>query len=263
MDLQLQDKVVLVAASSGGLGFGIAEAVAREGARVVMGSRSKENIERAADSIRKSTGAEVRSFPLDVSDSASISNWVASAIGEFGSIDGLVVNGGGPKPGKFDDCDDDAWMAGYELTLMSAVRMIRAALPTMRKQQSGSILVSTSTSVKEPIDVLLLSNVFRSGVVSLVKSLADDLAGEGIRINNLVPGRIDTERVQTIDQLNAKKLGISHEQRRDQEQALIPIKRYGTAEEYGKAAAFLLSNAAAYITGSTVTVDGGKSRTVW
>ena len=141
--------------------------------------------------------------------------------------------------------------------------MIRSVLPTMRSQGSGSIVTSTSMSVKEPIDILLLSNVFRSGVVSLVKSLADDLAAENIRINNLVPGRMDTERVQSVDKINAQNRGVSYEQQRADQQAMIPIGRYGSPNEYGKAAAFLLSDAASYITGSTMTVDGGKTRTVW
>ena len=146
---------------------------------------------------------------------------------------------------------------------MSSVRMIRAVLPSMREQGSGSIITITSSSIKEPIDILLLSNVFRSGVVSLVKSLSSDLASEGIRINNLVPGQIDTDRVKSNDMFKANQLDIALEDWQKKRHGMIPMGRYGTIQEFGEAGAFLLSDAARYITGSTLFVDGGKSKTVW
>jgi len=263
MDLNLDGKTVMVGAASAGLGYGIAHALAKEGAHLSIASRSIENSTQAANSIANETGAIIKAYAFDATDNDSIQNWTESTLQDFGSIDGLVVNSGGPKPGKFDTCSDQDWLDAYHLTLLSSVRMIRSVLPTMRSQGSGSIVTSTSMSVKEPIDILLLSNVFRSGVVSLVKSLADDLAAENIRINNLVPGRMDTERVQSVDKINAQNRGVSYEQQRADQQAMIPIGRYGSPNEYGKAAAFLLSDAASYITGSTMTVDGGKTRTVW
>jgi 3-oxoacyl-[acyl-carrier protein] reductase len=173
MDLGLKGKVVLVASSSKGLGFGIARQFAREGAVVCLGSRSEKNLEEAANQIRlELSGASVHASRLDVADADSIRQWVQSGLKELGRIDGLAVNRGGPPPGTFFETGDDLWRSGYENTLMSAVRLIREVLPAMRRQKSGSILTVTSSSVKEPIDNLLLSNVFRAGVTSLVKSLS-------------------------------------------------------------------------------------------
>jgi 3-oxoacyl-[acyl-carrier protein] reductase len=146
---------------------------------------------------------------------------------------------------------------------MSAVRLIGAVLPTMRQNKSGAILTVTSLSVKEPIDTILLSNVMRSGVVSLVKSLAKDLAAAGIRVNNLVPGTIDTDRVSSLNSLRAEKTGTSMAAVRAEAEATIPMGRYGRIDEFGKAGAFLLSDAASYISGATLVVDGALSKTVW
>ncbi len=263
MDLGLKDKVIMVAASSKGLGFGIAAAVAREGARVSLASRTAKDIEQAAATLNDQFGAEARGYTFDAKDAASIQRWCAATLHDFGTLDGLVVNAGGPPAGTFDELDDDAWTQAFHLTLLSAVRMIRAVLPTMKERGSGVILTVTSSSFKEPNDLLLLSNVFRSGVVSLVKTLSRDLAPHGIRINNLVPGRIDTDRVRSLDQIAAKRRGISATQQQSTQQQAIPLGRYGTIHEFGAAAAFLLSDAASYSTGSTMIVDGGKTRTVW
>lgn len=263
MDLGLVDKVFLVAASSKGLGFGVADRLAAEGARVSLASRTAEDIEAAAHSIEERHGVKTRGYSLDLVDADSIAAWVTSTQEEFGGIDGLVVNAGGPPPGTFDTFNDDDWQKAYELTLMSSVRMIRGVLPMMRMQQKGTIVTITSISVKEPIDQLLLSNVFRSGVTSLVKSLSRDLAREGIRINNLVPGRMDTDRVRVLDDLAAEKDGLSPAEVRAVESGAIPLGRYGTIEEFGNVAAFLLSDAASYINGATLLVDGGLTRTVW
>ena len=263
MDLNLNDKVIMVAASSKGLGFGIAEAVAREGARVSLASRTAEDIQNAATDLHDRFGADARGYTFDARDGDSITRWRTATLDDFGTIDGLVVNAGGPPAGTFDKFDDDAWTNAFNLTLLSAVRMIRAVLPTMKDQQSGSILTVTSTSFKEPNDMLLLSNVFRSGVVSLVKTLSRDLAPHGVRINNLVPGRMDTDRVRSLDQIAADRRGISVEQQQSAQKQAIPMGRYGTIQEFGSAGAFLLSDAARYLTGTTLIVDGGKTRTVW
>ena len=264
MDLGLKDKVLLLAASSRGLGFGIARQAALEGAVISLGSRSPRNLEDAADQIRNEVpGARVYSTVLDVADQDSIEFWVHSSMKELGTIDGLVVNGGGPPPGTFDEIDDSMWLAGYENTLMSAVRLIREVLPEMRRKQSGSILTVTSSSIKEPIDNLLLSNVFRSGVTSLVKSLSFQVSPDGIRINNLVPGFFDTERLRELDLRNSREWRISLENVRKINFDRIPLGRYGDPDEFGKAAVFLLSEASSYVTGETFIIDGGKMRTVW
>lgn len=263
MDLGLRDKVIMVAAGSKGLGFGIAQACAREGAMVSIASRSAEHVAEAAAHLKGETGADVLGLVMDATNPQSIANWATATQHHYGRIDGLVVNAGGPPTGGFDEFDDVAWQAAFELTLLSSVRMIRAVLPAMRAQGGGAILTITSSSVKEPIDILLLSNVMRSGVVSLVKSLSRQLAGEQIRVNNLVPGRIDTDRVRSLDGLTAVKLNQTVAQQKAHQESLIPWGRYGTTEEFGKAGAFLLSDAASYITGETLIVDGGAMRTVW
>ncbi|MBT3447964.1 MAG: SDR family oxidoreductase [Bacteroidetes Order II. Incertae sedis bacterium] len=261
--MMFKGKVIAVAAASAGLGFGIAEAVAKQGGSVSIASRTREKIDAAAKSLREAQGVNAKGYVMDAADPASISSWITDTLEDFGRIDGLVVNAGGPPPGKFDAFSDTDWERGFNLTLMSSVRMIRAVLPSMREQGSGSIITITSSSIKEPIDILLLSNVFRSGVVSLVKSLSSDLASEGIRINNLVPGQIDTDRVKSNDMFKANQLDIALEDWQKKRHGMIPMGRYGTIQEFGEAGAFLLSDAARYITGSTLFVDGGKSKTVW
>jgi len=262
MDINIKDKVFLVAASSKGLGYGIARELALNGAMVSIGSRDTENVEQAAQTLRQETNTPIYASTMDVTDAASISRWVGETAKAFERIDGLVVNAGGPPPGTFDDFGDTEWQTGFNLTLMSAVRMIREVLPYMRTAGGGSILTITSLSVKEPITSLLLSNVFRAGVVSLVKSLATQLAEEKIRVNNLIPGRIDTDRVKALDKNTAEKQGSKVETIRQQNQSSVPLQRYGTIEEFGKAGAFLLSDAASYITGTSLVVDGGLLKSV-
>ncbi len=263
MDLGLKNKVIMVAAASKGLGFGIAEAVAQEGAAVSIGSRTEAEIINAAQQLQQSTSSDVMGHVMDATDPQSIVNWVEATIDRFGGVDGLVVNAGGPPAGSFDDFDDAAWQAAFELTLLSSVRMIRAVLPSMRTRGGGSILAITSSSVKEPIDFLLLSNVMRSGVTSLLKSLSHQVAAEGIRVNNLIPGRIDTDRVRSLDSTVAQGAGRTPEAHKALMEAQIPWGRYGRTDEFGKAGAFLLSDAASYITGETLVVDGGTMKTVW
>jgi 3-oxoacyl-[acyl-carrier protein] reductase len=260
MDLGLQGKVALVAAASKGLGFGVAQAMAREGARVSICSRNQAEVEAAAQKLRDETGADVIAVACDVTKAADIQHWVDQTVAQWGSIDALLVNAGGPPAGLLRDFTDEQWQAAFELTLMSAVRMIRAALPHMKP--GSAILTVTSSSVKEPIERLGLSTVMRSGVLGLVKTLADELSGDGIRVNNLIPGRIDTDRVAALDNAAAQRSGKSFEQVRAESMGKIPLKRLGTIEEFGAAGAFLLSPAAAYITGATLRVDGGAMRSV-
>lgn len=263
MDLGLKDKVMMVAASSSGLGYAIAENLAKEGAIVSIASRNGSRIQAASDKIKKNTGAEVFSSVMNATDPLSIRFWVENTYKKYGRIEGLVVNAGGPPSGKFDDLDDSKWHNAYELTLMSTVRMIREVLPHMKKQNDSSILTITSISIKEPIDNLLLSNVMRSGVTSLIKSLSFDLAKDGIRVNNLVPGFFGTERLNSLDLVKAREWRMTVEEVQQINYQNIPMGRYGSPDEFGKAAAFLLSDAASYVTGETFIIDGGKTRTVW
>ncbi len=257
MDLNIEGKTFMVAASSKGLGFGIARELALNGAAVCIASRTLENVETAAQKLREETNAMVHASVFDAADASSIKPWIEDAVRAFERIDGLVVNAGGPPPGNFNDFSDDEWLSAFNLTLMSAVRLIREVQPHLHAAGGGSILTITSISVKEPINGLLLSNVFRSGVASLVKSIANELACENIRVNNLIPGRFDTDRVKQLDKNLSEKQGIPVEKVRQQHETAIPLGRYGTIEEFGKAGAFLLSDAASYITGASLVVDGG------
>jgi 3-oxoacyl-[acyl-carrier protein] reductase len=260
MDLGLKDKVALVAASSKGLGYGVARALAADGARVSLCSRDVASVEAAAARIQSETGVETLAVACDVTSAESIQSWVDQTAARWGVIDALLVNAGGPPGGLLLDMTDAQWQAAFELTLMSSVRMIRAAVPHMTN--GGAVLTITSSSVREPIERLGLSTVMRSGVAGLVKTLADELADKGIRVNNLIPGRIDTERVAQLDAAAAKRQNMSVEDVRAQSVARIPLKRLGTIDEFGAAAAFLLSPAASYITGATLRVDGGSMRSV-
>ena len=258
MDLGLKDKVALVAGASKGLGFGAARALAHEGAKVSICSRDEAAITDAAARIARETGADVKGVVCDVTNAESIQAWIKGSVAAWGNIDALMVNGGGPPSGAFKDLTDAQWQAAFDLLLLSSIRMIRAALPHMKS--GAAVLVSTSSSIREPIEKLGLSTVMRSGVAGLVKTLADELAGDGIRVNNIIPGRIDTERIAYLDEAAAKRQGISVDEVRKQSITKIPMKRLGTIDEYGAAAAFLLSPAAQYITGATLRVDGGQMR---
>jgi len=261
MDLKLKDKVVLVAASSEGLGYSIAEQALKEGARVFIGSRNEEKVRNALNSLRAS--GRVAGEVLDMAKASSIEKWVDTAIAAFGSADGLVVNAGGPPPGGFEAFSDEDWQKAFELTLLSAVRLVRAVLPVMKKKGAGSILTLTSITVKEPWPRLLLSGIMRAGVVSLVKSLSQEYGPLGIRVHNLAPGRIYPNRLRKLDEAEAGKNGIGFEEQRRRNDADIALKRAGVPEEFGRAAVFLLSDAASYINGVTLMADGGLSKTLW
>jgi len=258
MDLGLSGKVALVAGASRGLGFAVAQALAREGARVSMASRNDAAIRAAAERI----GGDVLATALDVRSADGIQKWAAATAARFGGIDLLFTNSGGPPAGAALSFDDAAWQDAIDLMLFSTLRIVRAAVPSMQSRAGGAILMSTSSSVKEPIPALGLSTVLRASVSALAKTLALELAGAKIRVNQIIPGRIDTDRVRQLDDINAKKQSITAEQAKAKAIASIPMGRYGEAGEFGRVAAFLLSDAASYMTGATVQVDGGMIRSV-
>lgn len=264
MNLNLSGKTALVAASTEGLGYATAAALAADGAKVWIGSRSRDKVESALRSLGAvAPGSTVGGAVLDVADPASIEAWVAGAADRFGTgIDALVVNSGGPPPGGFGSFDDAAWTSAFDLLVLSAVRMIRAALPGL-KERKGSILVCSSTSVREPIDGLILSNSLRSATVALAKSLSVELAPFGVRVNCLAPGRFGTGRVDRLDEANAAKAGIGLDAARAKAKAAIPLGRYGDPAEFGVAAAWLASPAASFLTGQVVTLDGGQVKATW
>ncbi len=260
MDLGLKNKVALVAAASQGLGYGVAHALAAEGARVSICSRDAASVEKAVQTLTSETGAEVMGTPCDMSKRDDIEAWVQATVARWGSVDAVLVNAGGPPSKQFKEVTDEQWQAAFELTLMSTVRLIRAAIPHM--SPGGAILTITSSSIIEPIENLGLSTVMRAGVAGLVKTLADELAPDGIRVNNLIPGRIDTARVAQLDQNAAARQNLSVEEVRQRSISKIPLKRLGTIDDFGAAGAFLLSPAASYITGATLRVDGGAMRSI-
>lgn len=260
MDLGIKDKVAMVAASSKGLGFGVAKALAENEAKVSMCSRTLEEVQASAEKLGGVTGTETLATACDVSKPEDIDTWVKATTEKWHNVDMLLVNAGGPPAAYFTELTDEQWQAAFDLTLMSTVRMIRAVLPHM--QPGSAILTVTSSSIKEPIERLGLSTVMRAGVVGLVKTLANELADDGIRVNNLIPGRIDTDRVAQLDQGVAKRLGITPEEARERSEQRIPMKRLGTVDEFGAAGAFLLSPAASYITGTSLVVDGGQMRSI-
>jgi 3-oxoacyl-[acyl-carrier protein] reductase len=263
VDLGLTGKVAMVGGASRGLGFAVAQALAREGARVSLASRQASAARDAAQRLASDTGADVAGFEANLSRAAAIEAWHASTIERFGGVDLLHVNTGGPPAGPVLSFDDAAWQAAVDLLLFSAIRLVRATVPAMRARGSGAVLFSTSSSVKEPIPNLALSNVVRASVAALAKTLAHELAPARIRVNCLVPGRIDTDRVRELDTMRARQAGVSVEEQRAIGQRAVPLGRYGDPEEFGRAAAFLLSDVSSYTTGATLQVDGGLIKSVW
>jgi 3-oxoacyl-[acyl-carrier protein] reductase len=267
MDLGLKGKVAVVAAASRGLGKAVALQLAREGANLAICSRKENSIETAAAEIRQATGVEVLAFAADVSTPEGPEAFVRAAIGRFGRIDILVNNAGGPPPGGFNgQNDDETWHRAFDLNLLSAVRLVRAALPYLRQsghdRSGGRIINMVSTSVKQPIEGLILSNAVRSGVIGFAKTLSAELARDGITVNNIAPGRFDTARIRQLDQARAEVRGTTEEQARSEAIAGIPAGRYGSPEEFGFLAAFLASDKAAYITGTTIQIDGGMVKSL-
>jgi len=262
MDLGLKGKVAMVAAASQGLGFAIAKTLAAEGAHVSIAARKPETVIAAADRIAETTGAQVMATEADVTSHTAIEKWHRGTVERFGGLDILVTNSGGPPAGAASSFDDAAWQSAFELLILSVVRTVRVVRPSLETRGGGSILMLTSLSVKNPIANLGLSNVLRAAVAALAKTLADEFAAKGIRVNQLIPGRISTERIGYLDDANAKRMGISVEEQRNRSIATIPLGRYGEPDEFARAAAFLVSDAASYITGAALQVDGGVIRCV-
>lgn len=262
MDLGLRGKTALVAAASDGLGRAVACALAAEGANVAVFSRSEPRIRAAAEAVeqRAASGSAVLPLVGSLTAPEDIHRVVEDTLTSFGKVDILYNNAGGPKPGVFDTLTDEDWENAFQLNLMSAVRLTRACLPSMRQSQWGRIITGTSGAVKQPIERLMLSTSIRSAVTAWSKSLADEVAQDGITVNCLAPGRIATGRLDELDADAAKEQGQSFEEVRAERRARIPLGRYGKTEEFAAAAAFLASEQAAYITGVTFLVDGGQFR---
>lgn len=259
MELALEDRVALVTAASRGLGKAAALALAHEGAHVSICSRS-EDIEIAAEEIRDLTKSQVLSFRADLSVPADIESFVDHTLEHFGRIDILIINAGGPPPGGFLDLTPEDWEAAVQLTLMSAVRLCYAVIPHMLARGSGSIVTTQSYSVKQPIENLILSNSLRTGVIGLMKSLANELGPQGIRVNSINPAWTWTERVQQLMSDRAERSGTSVEEQSSRVIGDIPLGRMGTVEEYGRSIAWLASPAASFIHGHALMFDGGATK---
>jgi 3-oxoacyl-[acyl-carrier protein] reductase len=262
MDFELKGKVALVAGASRGLGYAVARRLAGEGAHVSICSRDAGAIAGAKERIERETGVRVMGMAVDVRSADAIAGWHARTLETFAGVDLLYINSGGPPAGTTLSFPDQAWKDAFDLLVLSALRMIRAAVPSMKARGGGAILLATSSSVREPIPNLALSNIVRAAVAAMTKTLADELAPDRIRVNSLMPGRIETDRIRELDALRAASSGIAADQVRTTYEQSIPLGRYGQPDEFARAAAFLLSEAASYITGASLRVDGGMMRSV-
>lgn len=260
MDLGLKDKVALVAAASRGLGKAAAKALAQEGAKVSIFSRS-EQIQDTAHEIQKETGMETRAFQADVRDLEAIDGIVAETIAHFGRIDILIVNAGGPPSGSFSDFGPEDWQSAIDLIIMSAVNLCYSVVPHMIENNSGSIVANESYSIKHPIENLILSNSLRMSVVGMLKSMATELGPKGIRVNSINPGWTMTDRVQELMEERAARNNRTVEEEAARVVDAVPLGRMGTVEEYGKTVAWLASPAASFIHGHALMFDGGATRT--
>ncbi len=257
MDLQLKDLRCLVTGASRGLGYATARGLALEGARVAINSRNQENISKAAETIAQETGSQVVGLAGDVAEPKVSETLINEAAAALGGLDILITNAGGPPPGKFESFDDATWQKGIELSLMSHVRLIRCALPHLRQSAKASVLAITSYSVKQPIPNLVLSNSIRAATIGLIKTLALELGPEGIRFNSILPAWTETERVYDLMLARARANGTTLEEEILKQAKDSPFGRMGKPEEFANAAVFLVSPAAAYITGVMLSVDGG------
>ena len=265
MDLGLRGKVVLVAASSKGLGKACAMGFASEGADVVISSRDANNLADTAAEIRGATDARVLEVTADMGNPDDITSLVQATVEHFGGLDIVVCNAGGPPPGYLSTLDEEAYLNAINVNLMGTIRLIRASVPHMDAGGGGSIITITSAGVRQPIDNLILSNTARPGVVGFVKSISNELAPRNIRVNNVGPGATNTDRIRETTAIAMQR---ARDEGRDPEDVLrgstsrIPLGRIGEPEEFANVVVFLASPAASYVTGATVVVDGGRTQTI-
>lgn len=262
MDLGLKQKIALITGASRGLGFAIAQLLAEEGARVTINSRNSQKLKEAAGVIQQRTGQEIHTIAGDVTQPKVPERLVKECVAEFGGLDILIANAGGPPPGSFESFNDETWYQAIELSFMSQVRLIRAALPYLKKSSAGSVLTITSISVKQPVPNLVLSNSIRSATVGLTKTLALELGNQGIRFNSILPSWTETERVIELMSARARVNGTTIEEEIQKQSQESVFGRMAKPEEFARAAVFLASPAASYLTGVMLPVDGGMYKGV-
>jgi len=263
MDTGLKDKIVLITASSMGIGKAVAEIFAGEGCKIAISSRSKENLLSTARELKDKFGLEPFWSVCDLNKQKDIENTFAAVNAQFGNIDILVNNCGGPMPGLFQQLEEEDWNYAYEQVLLSAVRFSRLVLPGMKANSWGRIINLTSISVKQPIDNLVLSNSLRAGVTGFSKSLSNEVAKFNITVNNVAPGMTLTSRLYELAVVEAKEKGKSHEEILVEMAKRVPMNRLARPEEIASVVVFLASKQASYVTGVTVQVDGGYVKSVY
>ena len=257
MDLGLSGKVAVVAGSSRGLGRAIAEALASEGADLVINSRSADRLEAVRDEIAEATGANVTAVAANLSDPAGVDKLISTAERTHGRIDILVTNTGGPPAGMFEDLTSDVWREAIAQNFESVVNLVRAALPGMKERKWGRIVNVTSISVKQPVEGLILSNALRAGVTGFAKTISNEVAAYNVTVNNVLPGFTRTERLIHLAEAVSEREGRSVEEVYGGWEAEIPMGRLADPPEFGAVAAFLCSEQASYVTGQSIAVDGG------
>ena len=260
MDLGIGGRVALVTASSRGLGLAVARELAIEGANVVMCARGARALADAAAAVDAAGPGAVQSMTADLSLAEDVQRVAAAAIDRFGGVDILVTNAGGPPPGKFEEHDLEAWRQAVRLNLESVLELTRAVLPGMKERRWGRIVNVTSVAVKEPVDGLILSNSVRAAVTGFARTLANEVAEFGITVNNALPGYTRTDRLVQLAEALSKQRGVTVERVEADWEASIPMRRLGEPEEFAALVAFLASDRASYITGRSITVDGGRTR---
>jgi len=258
MDLGITNRVAMVAAASKGIGRAVATALAKERCRVSICSRDRGALEAARREIlEEAPGATVRVFSCDVTKEEELRGWHRGAVEEFGPVDILVTNTGGPPAAKFLDLSEEQWRRGVDSTLMNVVRLCRMVLPGMRERRWGRIVHLTSLAAKQPIALLTISSTLRAGLSALTKTLSNEFARDGVTVNAVLPGHVLTDRQVELNEIRSEQEGIPLEEYAARVQAAIPIGRYGQPREIGEVVAFLASERASYVTGATIQVDGG------
>jgi len=260
MDLGLRDRVALVAGSSRGLGRAIAEELAAEGASLVLCARGADALRATADEIARATGARVEACPADLGDASQVDAVIDTVMRDFGRVDVLVTNTGGPPPGPFESHSREAWQEAIRQNLESVLNLVRPVLPGMKARGWGRIVNVTSIAAKQPVDGLILSNSVRAAVTGFARTLANEVASHGVTVNNVLPGYTRTQRVEVLAERNAAARGSSVGEAFATWESEIPMRRLGEPRELAALVAFLASDRASYITGTSIPVDGGWIR---